>query len=236
MKLIYIYHSCYAIESNNFVIIFDFYKDLSGKSIIEKLLTTDKPLYVLSSHSHYDHFVPQILKWKEQRSDIKYILSYDILENGMATKEDAIFLNKLDTYKDDILDIKAYGSTDLGISFLIKADGKTIFHAGDLNNWHWSEESTAEEINEAENFYLSELNTLANDVKHINLAMFPIDPRLGKDYMKGAQQFVDTIKTDIFAPMHFGSAYAKANAFGEYAQSKGVKFAAWKEKGESIHI
>lgn len=236
MKLTYIYHSCYAIESDNFVIIFDFYKDLSGKGIIEQLLTTDKSLYVLSSHSHYDHFVRQILKWRDQRADIKYIFSYDILENGMAKKEDAIFLNKLDTYKDDILEIKAYGSTDLGISFLIKAEGKTIFHAGDLNNWHWSEESTAEEINEAEKFYLSELNTLANDVKHINLAMFPIDPRLGKDYMKGAQQFVDTIKTDIFAPMHFGGAYAKANAFAEYAQSKGVKFTAWKEKGESIHI
>ncbi|MEI3154718.1 MAG: hypothetical protein V8S95_06185 [Odoribacter sp.] len=42
--------------------------------------------------------------------------------------------------------IKAFGSTDIGISFLIDIDNIRIFHAGDLNNWHWEEESTPEEI------------------------------------------------------------------------------------------
>ena len=237
MKLTYIYHSGYAIESETFTIIIDFYKDLSGLDIILQLLEKkDKPIYVLSSHSHYDHFVPDILKWKETRQDITYIFSYDILDNGMASENDAIYLNKLDVFQDNILAIKAYGSTDLGISFLIKGGGKTIFHAGDLNNWHWSEESTEDEIKEAENYYLSELDIIAKDVEHINLAMFPVDPRLGKDYMKGAQQFVDTIRTDIFVPMHFGGAYAKANAFGEYAELRNVKFVGWKNKGDSINF
>lgn len=237
MRLTYIYHSGYLIESDHFSIVIDYYKDLSKQNLIEVVLARkDIPLYILSTHSHHDHFNPQILKWKEQRKDITYIFSCDILDNAMARKEDATFLNKEDTFQDNLLRIKAYGSTDLGVSFLIEGGGKTIFHAGDLNNWHWNEESTAEEIKEAEDFYLSELSILADEVSHINLAMFPIDPRLGKDYMKGAKQFIDTIKTDIFAPMHFGEAYTKANAFEEYAKQKGVRFIGWHDKGESINF
>ena len=52
---------------------------------------------------------------------------------------------------------------------------------------------------------------------HFDAAMFPVDPRLGKDYMRGAQQFVDAIEVDHFIPMHFGEHYAKANAFAPYA-------------------
>ena len=237
MKLTYIYHSGYAIESDDFIIILDFYKDLSGRDIISHLLNKpDKHIYILSTHSHYDHFVKDILTWKKQRPDITYIFSKDILDNGLAGINDAIYMDKLDVFQDNILDIKAYGSTDLGISFLIRGGGTTIFHAGDLNNWHWSEESTEDEIREAENFYLSELAIIAKEVEHIHLAMFPIDPRLGEDYMKGAKQFIDTIPTDIFAPMHFGGAYAKANAFGEYAEQKGVKFIRWSDKGENINF
>ena len=51
----------------------------------------------------------------------------------------------------------------------------------------------------------------------LDAAMFPIDPRLGKDYMRGAQQFIDAIEVDHFIPMHFGEHYAKANAFAPYA-------------------
>ena len=36
--------------------------------------------------------------------------------------------------------IKAFGSTDIGISFLVSVDGVDIFHAGDLNWWHWWDE------------------------------------------------------------------------------------------------
>ncbi len=119
---------------------------------------------------------------------------------------------------------------------MINAEGKIIFHAGDLNNWHWNEESTKEEIDEAEGFYQKELDLVAGKVKHLDLAMFPVDPRLGKDYMKGAEQFLDAIQTNLFAPMHFGEAYDKANAFAEYAGSKGCKFIKWQHTGESFEF
>lgn len=234
MKLTYIYHSGYAIEAEHFTIIIDYYKDSEKEVVRDNLLKKKGRLYVLSTHSHHDHFNSEILSWKEEHADIRYIFSKDILDSKNAKDSDAVYLDKSDLYEDENLFVQAYGSTDLGVSFLIKAENKTIFHAGDLNNWHWNEESTAEEIKEAEDFYQRELDLLAADVKHIDLAMFPIDPRLGKDYMKGAEQFIDAIQTDILAPMHFGMAYDKAGAFARAAQRKGCKYICWKHTGESF--
>lgn len=239
MKFTYIYHSGYVIETDDIAIIVDYFEDSENNHagiVHNEILQSEKSIYVLSTHSHHDHFNPEILKWREKKRDIKYIFSKDILDNRMAEANTATYLDKMDTYKDDVLKIQAFGSTDLGISFLIELDGKTFFHAGDLNNWHWNEESTKEEIIEAEAFYEQELNLLAENVKHIHLAMFPIDPRLGKDYMIGAEQFINKIKTDILAPMHFDEAYNKAAAFTEIANANRCKFIAWKERGESIEF
>lgn len=239
MKLIYIFHSGFVLESDNFSIIIDYYKDSNGENdgiVHQNILKSDKKLYILCTHSHQDHFSPEILEWKKQRNDIIYIFSKDILDNKMATEGDAIYMDKLDTYNDDTLSIQAFGSTDLGVSFLIKVDNKTIFHAGDLNNWHWNEESTQEEINEAENYYNNELTLLAEHVQHLDLAMFPIDIRLGKDYMKGAEQFINAIETNMFAPMHFGDNYLSISAFAKIAAPKRCNSISWKYKGQSIEF
>lgn len=240
MKLTYIYHSGFAIEADDFTIIIDYYKDSSDdkrKGIVHKeLLKRPGKLYVISTHSHADHFNKEILQWQKERDDIIYILSMDIYENQKADDDAGIYMNKLDTYKDDILSVQAFGSTDLGVSYLIKTKDKVIFHAGDLNNWHWRDESTRDEIFDAESFYERELNLIAENVKHLNLAMFPIDIRLGKDYMVGAEQFLKAIKTDIFSPMHFGEGYKYAEAFAPIAAKYGSKCICWKQRGESIEF
>ena len=41
--------------------------------------------------------------------------------------------------------VKAFKSTDEGVAFLIEAEGKVLYHAGDLNNWVW--EGEPEEYN-----------------------------------------------------------------------------------------
>ncbi len=241
MKLTYIYHSGFAIEGDGFTIIIDYYKDTSdnpNEGLVHKeLLKKAGKLYVLSTHSHYDHFNKEILKWQKERNDIIYILSKDIYDNQKAGDDAGLYMNKLETYRDSTLSVQAFGSTDLGVSFLIRVQDKTIFHAGDLNNWHWNEESTPEEVKEAEEFYMNELNLLADNVNHLNLAMFPIDKRLGKDYMKGAEQFVKRIKTDIFAPMHFSeNGYESAAAFAPIAEANGTKCICWTHRGESIEF
>ena len=129
MILDYIYHSGFAIEAEGVTLIIDYYKDSSetelNKGIVhDRLLQRPGKLYVLASHFHPDHFNREVLTWKEQRPDIIYIFSKDILKHHRAQKEDAIYINKGEEYEDDMLRIQAFGSTDVGISFLIHLQGK----------------------------------------------------------------------------------------------------------------
>ncbi|MDR1880221.1 MAG: MBL fold metallo-hydrolase [Tannerellaceae bacterium] len=242
MKLVYVYHSCCVIEAGDFAVIIDYYKD-SGEShargyVHDELLCRGDRLYVLASHSHPDHFRPDVLAWKNEKreGDIVYLFSDDILQHGKARATDALFLKKGEAYQDSHIRIKAFGSTDIGISFLIETEGKRLFHAGDLNNWHWMEESTKEEVKEAEEAYLQELELLANAAGHIHVAMFPVDPRLGSAYMRGAEQFVSRIRTEWFIPMHFGEAYDKVLAFKDYALKHDCRLVELTHKGQRIEL
>lgn len=240
MKLDYIYHSGFAIEADGVTVIIDYFKDSCeqeyNKGIVHDcLLERPGELYVLSSHFHPDHFNREVLSWKEKRPDIHYIFSKDILKHHRATPDEATYINKGDVYKDENIRIEAFGSTDVGVSFLIDLQGVRLFHAGDLNNWHWSEESTPQEIHKAEGDFLAEVKCLEQTAPIIDTVMFPVDNRMGKDYMKGAEQFVKRIKTGIFAPMHF-SEYEGGNAFRTFAESAGCRFLTITQRGESFDI
>ncbi|HBO26599.1 MULTISPECIES: MBL fold metallo-hydrolase [Culturomica] len=239
MKLIYVYHSGFILENDNIVVVIDYYKDSGWKgkegTVHEYLRNTEKRMYILASHAHPDHFNPEIFGWSEKKN-LRYILSSDIRKGNKEWEDDVVWLDKGETWQDDFLRIKAYGSTDVGISFLLHTEGKRIFHAGDLNNWHWREESTEQEVEEAEKAFLREVAVLAKDADFLDLAMFPVDPRLGADYMSGAKQFIDRIPVRKFVPMHFWERYEKANAFREYAENHGTEFIVLTHPGMSVEF
>jgi hypothetical protein len=233
MKLTYIYHSCFVVEVDSITVIFDYWKDPA--IIMPSILKKQGTIYILSSHFHEDHFNPEILSWKGNRRDIKYILSKDILRHKRAGKDDGLYLAKGHSYKDNNIYVEAYGSTDSGVSWYIELCGKKIFHAGDLNNWLWLDESTPEESMRYQKMYLGELGDIYKDVKELDLVMFPVDARLGSDYMRGAMQFVDKFKIGLFAPMHFtANPVSYALAFGEYANKNNIRFFSIKKEGDYI--
>lgn len=259
MELIYLFHSGFALLGEGYTVVFDYYRDTEEAAALAdlaRLVAGQKPtpveqphphgvlhdellhrpgaFYVLSSHVHPDHFNPQVLQWREQRPDIIYIFSHDILKKKKALKEEATFLRKGESYTDGLLRVEAFGSTDVGISFLVEVAGKTIFHAGDLNNWHWMDESTEAEWKAAEKAFLIELEVLATAHPQLDVVMFPVDPRQGSDYMRGAKQLVERIETGLFVPMHFTPNYDQANAFKPVAQAAGVRFAPITQAGEVI--
>lgn len=241
MTLDYIYHSGFAIEVEGVTLIIDYFKDSSetvyNQGIVhDYLLKKPGKLYVLCTHFHPDHFNPEVLDWREQRPDIQYIFSSDILKRRRATKEEATYIRKGESYEDSTLRIDAFGSTDVGSSFLIHLQETTIFHAGDLNNWHWSEESTEQEIRKADGDFLTEVRFLRQSAPAIDLVLFPVDRRMGKDYMKGAKQFIEQIKTTIFVPMHFSDDYEGGNAFRSTAEADGCRFISITHRGESFDI
>ena len=212
MRIKYLFNSGFLIETAEFDILIDYVEgDFSP--------APDKRLYILASHSHGDHYSRRI--WDFNGENVVYLLSSDIKAEDAPN---VCSIKKGDDFKDGGFYLQVCGSTDAGCSFLISTQGKKIFHAGDLNNWHWKNESTPEEIKEAEDYFKHELNYIAERCRHVNLAFFPVDPRLGKEYYLGPLQFIRKIKTDNFVPMHFGGDYMACNMFKIHAKKHAAYF------------
>ena len=139
MKLIYLEHSGFLLCGDGFNMVIDYCKSRADVFDIFKThaLKAAKPLYVLVSHRHPDHFDPAVLAWRLENGDSPiYVFSGDIT-GEKTSKQKKVFINAGEEYSDGVVRLKAFGSTDEGVSFYIEANGKKIFHAGDLNNWHW---------------------------------------------------------------------------------------------------
>ncbi len=207
-KIYYIYHSGFAIKTKNHFLIFDYYKEPIENDETHKPLAILSPenikemknVFVFASHSHEDHFNSSILNWENYNSNIQYILSKDIKIN--KNKPNYNFIEEGEEKLFEDVYVKAYGSTDIGISFLVKVDGLTIFHAGDLNWWHWKEDSL-EEQSIAESSFKAHIEKLKEE-KSIDIAFFPVDPRLEESYYIGGEYFAKEIQPKLLIPMHFG--------------------------------
>ncbi len=240
MRITYIYHSCYLLEFEDFLVVFDFYQDVKREDgsywIKDYLLKKEETLYVFVTHSHRDHFNSEIFSWKNSKRNIVYVLSGELKENGFSVPGDAVLLDKSEVYETQHFKAQAFGSTDAGASFLLNVANSRYFHAGDLNNWHWNEEVSLPESRTYENNFLCELELIAEEAEQLHLAMFPIDPRLGKDFMRGAQQFVQRFSVNYLLPMHFGESYESVNAFEEYARLQNTKYLPVQHKGQCFNL
>jgi L-ascorbate metabolism protein UlaG (beta-lactamase superfamily) len=107
-----------------------------------------------------------------------------------------------DSWLEPDIEVYAFGSTDIGVSYGVICEGIKIFHAGDLNLWSWKEVSTDEEITNAYNMFKQELNQIALFMDEFDIAFFPVDPRLRIDCEEGAKMFLDAIKVKHMFPMH----------------------------------
>lgn len=171
MQLTYLGHSGFCLTTRRA----DFLMDCIGG-----YRRGPRPVAALVSHEHADHWQPEA------------VACADVLVRGMAPGETREIYGAR---------IRAYGSTDEGVSFLIQVEGRTLFHAGDLNFWHWAEESTPEEVAQARRAYDEVLSTLQGEKIHV--AMFPVDPRMGRGFARGAELFLQQLQPERLIPMHF---------------------------------
>ncbi|MFL0195477.1 MBL fold metallo-hydrolase [Clostridium sp. WILCCON 0269] len=235
IKIYYLYHSSFAVETLNHFLIFDYYKDslnsckhtLENGLISKDIIKDKKNILVFSSHSHPDHFNPIILKWQESNPNIKYIFSSDIQITN--SKKNYYSLSPYENINLNNVYIKAYGSTDIGVSFFIKIDGVSIFHAGDLNLWYWKEDSKEEQKTAKENFE-KEISTLKDET--IDFAFFPLDPRLGEYYSSGGEYFINELKPKFFIPMHFWDKYSITKDFAELTKNNSSRSLVITHKGQ----
>lgn len=205
----YIYHSSFAIELEKYIFIFDFYKFPKNKKEEENFFfnkfikRNDKKIFIFSTHSHADHFNKEILSWLKLNENIKYILSDDI---KTYKYKNIYFTHEGESLDVDGIKVHTFGSTDLGSSFYINADGENIFHSGDLHFWHW-EDDTVQEEKDMKEAYLKQIYEIQK-LNNIDIAFVPVDPRLGVNTFEGVEIFNEILKPKLIIPMHFSDNYS----------------------------
>ena len=250
MQLIYIFHSGFVLETDRCILVFDYWMDPAG--VMPRLLRSPKPMYVFSSHFHEDHFNRDIFSWRTVKTNLRYILSKDILKHRRAQKDEAdAWLGKGATWADELVRVTATGSTDSGVSWVIETGGKRIFHAGDLNNWYarfltddyhggtvYSPDFGMDiDPLKEEKRYLGELKDIRKLTDRFDVVMFPVDGRIGNGYTRGARQFLDMFRTGLFVPMHFvASGFESAWRMKEFTDAKSVPFWCIRREGECCEV
>ncbi|MDU1909665.1 MBL fold metallo-hydrolase [Fusobacterium sp.] len=224
MNIYYIYHSCFIIENLEYVLIFDYYKTPRKKNPLinmeDFIIKMDKKVIVFSSHAHADHFNPEILRWQEKNPQISYVLSSDIKLKTVPNR--CYIVSEGNEIKIEGLDIKMYGSTDAGVSFWIKMGNKVVFHAGDLNWWYWPDD-TKEEEEFMKNSFQKVIEDIKKNNEKINIAFFPVDPRLEENTFLGGKYFVQELHPENIIPMHFGKSYNVIKEFCNELKRTGTK-------------
>lgn len=251
MKLTYIFHSGFAVETQSCVLVFDYWMDPAD--CMPVILSKGKPVYVLVSHFHEDHFSREIFSWRQcyPHTSFTYILSKDIFKHNRCQKNEAdVLMVKGKSWCDKNIKIVAAGSNDSGVSWIVEVAGKRIFHAGDLNNWYAkfltsdynggtirSFEFGEIDPQKDEKQYLVELKDIKKMTDSFDVVLFPVDGRIGNGYTRGARQFIEQFQTGLFVPMHFVASGSKsAWRMKEFTDAVQIPF--WKiaHEGESIDI
>lgn len=218
MTLTFLAHSGALVEWEHFYTLFDFYRGELPP------LRADKPLLVFVSHRHSDHYDPRIYSLSAQHPDVRWFLSRDaypaerhraklgvtdeVAARCTALRADSLLLSEVNGEE---LSIRAIKSTDIGVAYLLRSEGRMVLHAGDLNNWHWEDEGEAYCAN-MERAYRRALDSLCDGVRDeavdsgiapaLELAMFPLDPRLERFYAKGLDELLARVEVRHVLPIH----------------------------------
>ena len=137
MRVMYVYHSCFLAETEKSYYLFDYFQ---GKL---PPLKSEKPIVVLASHSHHDHYNPAVFSMLQKMGmqQILPVLSSDIPPETRPAELPCRVVSPGERCRlpqGQVL--TTYRSTDLGAAFLIQDGDDWFYHAGDLNDWVWEGE------------------------------------------------------------------------------------------------
>lgn len=238
MKVTYIHHSSFYIQFEKKVLVFDYYDGKSaGNCSYEGSMPEfpkDTEMYVFSSHGHRDHFDMEVLKWSYRYEKIHYIFAKEIKRKLGNSALQRIFPDRdIQEIKGKIHYMKPYEelevagvkietllSTDSGVAFCVECEGKRIYHAGDLNWWHWEGE-TEEDNRYQETTYREQIQRLSG--KHFDVAFVILDPRQEKDMFLGMDYFVHHVSADYIIPMHMWKQYEHIQAYKTFLAEQGAE-------------
>lgn len=231
MNITYIHHSSFLVETDSACLLFDYFKGTLPQIPVEK------PLYVLASHIHEDHFSKKIFALANSHPNVTFLLSRDIPGDNVpeAQKPNTHFLNPHEVWKDGILFAETFRSTDEGVAFWCSLDGKQIYHAGDLNHWYWEgeDEQWNRDMTAA---YREEVARMSG--KTADIAFLPVDPRLEDWFYLGARDFMNAADARHIFPMHFWGDFSVCQKLKDHPSTETYRERVHiiKEKGQSFSV
>lgn len=189
MKVTHLYHSGILIESESHQLFFDAISD------INQHIDFDKTIYFFVTHAHGDHYDPVIFSYHGDH--VHYVISDEVKEHPVSNY---MRVRPNERYGFDQLVVTTYKSTDSGVAFVIEFEDKVIMHAGDLNWWHWENDTLIMQDKEADDF-----KTIIDGITYqkFDIVCIPVDPRLGSAYHLAADYLLETKEILHLIPMHF---------------------------------
>lgn len=214
-RITYIKHSGVLVETEESYLLFDYWEGEIPQ------LNSRKNLYVFSSHAHKDHYTKEIFKLENSCVSVNYILSFDIRQEKKEWQmaENVTFVDPDAKIRVKDAEITTFLSTDEGVAFLVKIDGVTIYHAGDLHWWYWPADPESDNIGRRKNNYLNEIRKLEGE--SIDIGFVVLDPRQEEFGCLGMEEFLSRVRCRDVFPIHFWENYGFVK---EYIEKNSRKY------------
>ena len=224
MRVTFLGHSGFFLELPEADLLFDYYK--GGLPAPDP----EKPLFVFVSHAHADHFTRKIFSLAEKTDRIRFILSDDVRKDKVPESLTAAGKVRFTGPEEDFtvpllpagagetgaggaeapgseLRVRTFLSTDEGVAFLVDAPGFRIYHAGDLNDWHWDDvdrEWNEEQYRGYQDALRKIAACVAEDGHLPDAAFVPVDTRLGDGafFWMGLDEYMRAVGARNIFPMH----------------------------------
>ena len=201
MKVTYIHHSCFLAETTRCYYLFDYFKGTLP------VLDTQKPILVLASHKHQDHYHPVVFSLLKEMGmqKIYAVLSKDISSKTVPTDIPCTVVSACKSYELPLgQKLITYRSTDQGVAFLIQDGDEIFYHAGDLNDWVWEGETDSYNRQMTGN-HRKQIDLLSKELhgRPLTAAFVVLDPRQEASYDKGMLYFLKHVQGNCVYPMHY---------------------------------
>ena len=202
MEITYLGHSGFLVETSDAYFLFDY---IRGEL---PAFSKEKRLNVFASHAHHDHWDPAIFTDQRLKSAARFILGFDIqepftemvLKGLLPTDLPVLWAFPQQEISTEDFSCLPLLSTDEGVAFPVCTAKETIYHAGDLNWWHWNRDPRERNLERAVNFK-REIDRLGG--LPIDVAFIPLDPRQEDAYRFCMDYCMETLDAKHVFPMHF---------------------------------
>jgi len=240
VRITYIVHSCFVIEDEEVVMVFD-YPDFDALSCIDSSLQevdikpyidSQKRVLLFSSHSHPDHFNPKIKEIVREIRNSRFIFSDDVLslfpDYTEGIEDKCHPLKPGDWIDIEGTRITAMSSTDIGISIFIEHKEMHIFFPGDLALWLWDglDKDTKREIRETFNGIIQEIKKKRTDILFV-----VAEPSLRDIGWGGAVDAVKCVMPSLTIPIHLHQQLSWIYKFKQ-AMPPGVEVFSYRRSGD----